>query len=299
MMKKTFLLTVFVLFVACDDGNIVIENLLFNTTSVDDTCGEFILYKIAENKTDVLVLELNNDGVFGGVETQTDTVIFNIDNKTNKVLYRIFDNEVDASYFCQDIPPTSPRVLEEWSAPSGTVQIITTLTEDDEDGIVAIDEGAIFNSNGSINKDLSRDSDGDGIPDFIDRDDDNDNVFTYEEIHIENGVVTLIDTDGDSIPDYLDPDDDNDGVLTIDEDLNGDGNPANDVASGSLIPNYLTSITAVAVSDTIPVKDNQYLQKYTSEIRFIDGFQLENENEEIKFSAEEYFFGTYEVSEIK
>ncbi|PCH78030.1 MAG: hypothetical protein COB98_01890 [Flavobacteriaceae bacterium] len=70
------------------------------------------------------------------------------------------------------------------------------------------------------------DTDGDGIPNSVDLDDDNDGILdTVEEATSTNGK----DTDGDGIPDSLDLDSDNDGILDIEEssnggiDLNGDG----------------------------------------------------------------------------
>jgi len=51
---------------------------------------------------------------------------------------------------------------------------------------------------------LDPDDDGDGIPDYLDADDDGDGIpDTEEKDH---------DTDGDGIPDIDDPDDDNDGI---------------------------------------------------------------------------------------
>merc|ERR1719247_2609152 len=51
----------------------------------------------------------------------------------------------------------------------------------------------------------SIDSDGDGIPDHLDKDDDNDGILDKDD-KTPRGV----DTDGDGIPDHLDKDDDND-----------------------------------------------------------------------------------------
>lgn len=53
------------------------------------------------------------------------------------------------------------------------------------------------------------DTDGDGIPDFLDPDDDGDGILTKNELNLNaNGVPILPhpDCDGDGIPDYLDPD---------------------------------------------------------------------------------------------
>ncbi|MFD0963913.1 FKBP-type peptidyl-prolyl cis-trans isomerase [Pseudofulvibacter geojedonensis] len=55
-------------------------------------------------------------------------------------------------------------------------------------------------------------------------------VYTY---------VRIIDTDADGIPDYLDTDDDNDGTLTKNEDADGDGQVTDDDTDGDGIPDYL------------------------------------------------------------
>ncbi|PCI01327.1 MAG: hypothetical protein COB81_07300, partial [Flavobacteriaceae bacterium] len=61
-------------------------------------------------------------------------------------------------------------------------------------------------------------TDGDGVPDNVDLDDDNDGILdTVEEATATNGG----DTDGDGIPDSLDLDSDNDGILDIEESNNG------------------------------------------------------------------------------
>jgi hypothetical protein len=66
------------------------------------------------------------------------------------------------------------------------------------------------------------DSDGDTIPDAS-----------------ECPSLPCPDSDGDGIPNYMDPDDDNDGVLTQNEDPNGAGGPADDNTDGDALPNYL------------------------------------------------------------
>lgn len=301
-MKKILYLVIALLIVSCDDGDFIIEELSFEDTDIDNACGELTLYKITDTGTEALILELNgNDGSFlSDIENQADTTYFTINNTSVKVLYRIFDNKVSGDYFCQNIPPTTPLVTEEWFAPSGTIQVVTTLIEDDEDGIPFTDEGAVVLDNGTIDKANSQNTDGDAYPDYLDLDDDGDNVPTIEEIDIVDNQVQFRDTDGDGIPNHLDPDDDNDGILTIDEDLNGDGNPANDttVIDGVAVPNYLTTVTAVAGTNEIIKRKNSYKQIYTSVISFVDGFQLENGSEEIKYDVDQYIFGTYTIENV-
>ncbi len=77
------------------------------------------------------------------------------------------------------------------------------------------------------------DTDGDGVQDFIDIDDDGDGTLTIEE-DLED-----IDSDVDSS---------GDGIL--DNDLDGDGDPTNDDTDGDGIPNYLDT------DDTVSNKDD-------------------------------------------
>ncbi|WP_052184178.1 FKBP-type peptidyl-prolyl cis-trans isomerase [Psychroserpens sp. Hel_I_66] len=70
-------------------------------------------------------------------------------------------------------------------------------------------------------------------------DNDSDGVLTHIEDVNGNENIADDDTDGDGVPNFLDVDDDGDGVLTIYEDLNNDGDPTNDDSDGDGIPNYL------------------------------------------------------------
>ena len=89
------------------------------------------------------------------------------------------------------------------------------------------------------------DTDGDGIPDFADIDDDGDGVLTAYEVPDTNNdgnPVDALDSDQESVPNYLDVDDDDDGVSTKYEipDQNGDGVPDDALDSDNeQIPNYL------------------------------------------------------------
>merc|ERR1719193_2598273 len=68
------------------------------------------------------------------------------------------------------------------------------------------------------------DTDGDGIPDFLDDDDDGDGIPDWQEV----------DTDGDGIPDYVDNDHDGDGVPNSEETLTVSdlGNVENEILTG-------------------------------------------------------------------
>jgi gliding motility-associated-like protein/uncharacterized repeat protein (TIGR01451 family) len=104
------------------------------------------------------------------------------------------------------------------------------------------------------------DTDGDGIPDSLDLDSDNDGILDIIEsggtdingdgaidyfedengdgLDDTDGGVSPPDTDGDGIDDYQDTDSDNDGVLDVEEnDPNGDGTGPDD-KDGDGIPDY-------------------------------------------------------------
>jgi hypothetical protein len=66
-----------------------------------------------------------------------------------------------------------------------------------------------------------RDSDGDGVPDYLDTDSDDDGI--PDEIEVGPNCAEPRDTDGDGTPDFNDKDSDNDGVNDEFEDRNGDG----------------------------------------------------------------------------
>ncbi len=95
------------------------------------------------------------------------------------------------------------------------------------------------------------DTDGDGVFDDVDLDDDNDGISDIDE---GNGVL---DTDGDGIPDSLDTDSDNDGLLDVAEsgngnfDIDGDGMIDGEVDSDGNPVNSDGSVTDTD-SDGIP-----------------------------------------------
>lgn len=84
----------------------------------------------------------------------------------------------------------------------------------------------------------SCDVDADGIPNYLDADDDGDGIIDVDEDLDHNGIETNDDTDGDGIPNYQDSDDDGDGVLTQDEDNDHDGDVTNDDSDGDGVPDY-------------------------------------------------------------
>ncbi len=117
--------------------------------------------------------------------------------------------------------------------------IVDTLVpvDSDEDGVPDTEEDV--NGNNDLEDD---DTDDDGIPNYLDPDDDGDSVPTEVEIEgIGAGLdpQDFIDTDDDTIENYLDDDDDGDGALTKDEDYNNNGTPLDDDTDDSGVPDFL------------------------------------------------------------
>jgi hypothetical protein len=97
-------------------------------------------------------------------------------------------------------PPTSAIPL--YAQLIFTFQLYAKETGDqDNDRVVSTIEDLNMNM---IEED--DDTDEDGIPNYIDPDDDGDGRPTIDEIEIAaDGTVTFPDSDGNGIPDYLDP----------------------------------------------------------------------------------------------
>ncbi|MEM9001586.1 MAG: gliding motility-associated C-terminal domain-containing protein [Bacteroidota bacterium] len=136
------------------------------------------------------------------------------------------------------------------------------------------------------------DTEGDGIPDYVDEDSDGDNVPDNIEAHdfnqdgvpdfvwvgsdkdndglddgyegdtmidvdvndgIDDPLNDLPNSDQDGEVDFRDLDDDDDGIFTIDEDLDQDGDYANDDSDADGIPNYLDPDLEPTEEDEIEV----------------------------------------------
>lgn len=127
-------------------------------------------------------------------------------------------------------------------------------TDDDGDGIetvVEVEAVAPLETSPDADADTvpdylesnTTDTDGDGLANVDDLDDDGDSVSTSDEVLpiLDADEVVAIDTDQDGTPDLLDPDDDNDHIPTVDEDIDHDGTAIDDDTDGDSVPNYLES----------------------------------------------------------
>jgi len=290
MRNSFYILFLLLGFTSCDDGDIIINNFDFEDDNLS-SCGK-------EEKSKVLFI-INNDNVFetislqatntsfssiGNVLTTDTTRVIEFDlSSTNKLTYRTYNGTVLDGYFCSDIPPSNPKVNEEFISVGGKVNITTILnyldsTDSDGDGIDDVDE-------------FDGDTDDDGIPNKFDIDDDGDNVLTSTELYATGDTTVFQDTDQDDKPNYLDDDDDNDEVKTKFEVSEGNLSPT--VAANSNddgLANYLNFDISEKYTGDIEMLANTFNVKYRSRIT-IQNLQLQNQDG----SGEEISFDLYEL----
>ena len=258
-MKLIPLFFLALLFISCDDGDIIVTSFDFNDANLQFCEGDngYVFFQINPDAAESLSLNLTIDeSVFLTTAEQNFAL-----NSTNFVDYRSYNGAITSSYFCNSVPPVSPTVTENYVAQSGIATLNTTAIFDDNDGIPAADE---MGDNGE-----EIDTDNDGIPNHYDTDDDGDNVPTRFELIVEGDpgddgdgdpLTNPLDTDGDSIPDYLDEDDDGDGVLTRNESTDGNINPLDDEADAEVGPNYLN---ANETNEANPLIESYISHSYT------------------------------------
>lgn len=132
-MKKLFaILLIFTYLQSCNDGDIIVTN--FNFDDVDlKTCGEvgdYVFYKENTQSFESLSLKL---GVSDSIYKEAGNLTYPLSTSTNFVNYRRYDGTLGNNYFCRSIPPTSPKVLEDYMAVSGSVIVIVTFDYDEDD----------------------------------------------------------------------------------------------------------------------------------------------------------------------
>lgn len=126
-MKKYIACVLCIIFFSCDDGDLEIETLDFDSITSVQNCGGVsvttsnVLFKI--NGDEALILELPNGAIKN--EVTTEDISVNV-NESGSVIYRIFSGTVASSYFCDDVPPVEPVVTKEVSAEDGIIYIKTT-----------------------------------------------------------------------------------------------------------------------------------------------------------------------------
>lgn len=228
----------------CNEGDIItVTNLDFD----DDIsqCGETDLtfYKTIANPAQSLSLYIENLTLEELLEVDETTNILELE-ESGILNHRFYSSDSDLTdLFCNEVPSSGVLITDDdESDVTAIINTILTDDEDDNDGVLADIEGTTI------------DTDIDGILDYLDEDDDGDNVLTKDENPDPNGdgdVSDAQDTDNDGIPDYLDTDDDGDGVLTRDEENNTQNqDPTDDITDANVGADYLNPDVSLTVAAT-------------------------------------------------
>ena len=148
-MIRTIIILFSIILLSCDDGNLDTPD--FDFSSDIQNCGDLVLYKIGTtNSNEALILSISESDLKNVEGTVTLTI-----GSTRTVTYRVFDDTVDSNYFCQDVPPTTPTTIQNWTG-TGSVKITTTEEVDENN----VGTGVFTNQINLINLVLTKDTGG-------------------------------------------------------------------------------------------------------------------------------------------
>ena len=126
-MKRVLSLLVFaVLLNGCDDGNLIQEDIDFETATTQNCSTNDIIYKLKEKEAllvEIPATSFTDEPSLAGTPTILDI------NTTNRVVYRFYAGTVAADNICETIPPATPVVTDQWNATDGKIQIFTTAVK--------------------------------------------------------------------------------------------------------------------------------------------------------------------------
>lgn len=303
MKKLALLFTALIVLTSCDDGDLIVTDFDFQDITIE-TCNNlednlYVFYQIKPETNETLVLEFTtSEPIFTELDLYEGVISL---SGNDQLSYRRFDGDITSDYFCNAIPPSTPIVEEEFVSTVGDVTILTEGTVADADGIPTELEAP----NGEV-----IDTDMDGLENYLDEDDDGDNVPTILEGVVLNEAGTAIDfdlsldTDGDGIPNYLDEDDDGDGILTRNEDANMDLNPANDNSDPNepTEDDYLNDEIAVETIVNVYREHSYFISDLRLSITINNTILINTENvneirNETEQSLGQYIAGTREIIE--
>ncbi|BDB56358.1 hypothetical protein SHINM13_06540 [Flavobacterium ammonificans] len=218
--------------------NPVTGQMTYTPTNAEGGTAVTIIYEVCQGSVcatatvtiTVAINDADGDGVSDNIEASDNT---NPNDGCNylpssqisantSLAWRAADCDGDGTPNGTDNQPLNPCVGG--AAIPNTSNAIWQAADCDSDGIPNGTEGLI-------------DTDGDGTPNYLDVDSDNDNIPDAVEKGSGN---TLLDTDGDGTPDYRDLDSDNDGILDSIEDTGCSGTtPCTPTdTDGDNIPDY-------------------------------------------------------------
>lgn len=139
---KSFVALFLILFLtSCDDGDLKLESFNFDTAAVQKCATKNFLFKI--NSNEILILNIPETSFGNTVTTIANPVLVPIGG-SNSIVYRKYNGPTTNGLICNDLPPSSPVVSQEWFATGGEVQIITTAVESSPNVISGYTHNIVF-----------------------------------------------------------------------------------------------------------------------------------------------------------
>ncbi|SFC80572.1 hypothetical protein [Flavobacterium phragmitis] len=122
-MKKYLSLILFAFLLnGCDDGDLTVQEINFdNVTPVSCSEDNTLLYQLKSREAFLLQMPKT-----GGLVNNPGTYVYDIPTGGNgnyRAIYRAYDGTLVADNICGLIPPSTPKVIEEWIATSGKINI--------------------------------------------------------------------------------------------------------------------------------------------------------------------------------
>ena len=125
-MKKFFyLMSILFLLNACDDGDVAVQDISFESAT-GAICGS-LAYKIKGNEVLIINFKDISKALINDQTKPKEPIVLNITD--NSVTYRAYNAVPTAANFCGALPPASPIVVEEWTATGGTIEITSTTSK--------------------------------------------------------------------------------------------------------------------------------------------------------------------------
>lgn len=123
MKKLIVLVTSLFLLQSCDDGDLILETFNFNNETVQK-CNNLLF---VTKEKEILILNIPSSNFLEEPTVEGSPRIYTLTN-SDELIYRLYNENVNSTAICSEIPPVSPIALEEYKAlPGGQIQIITTV----------------------------------------------------------------------------------------------------------------------------------------------------------------------------
>ena len=138
---RRFFIGIFLLglFNACDDGEIIVTNFDFEDSTLKfcDGPDKNVIYAINdEDVYESISLEFKNNQLDADengdlIPPEEEVISFPLTGK-NRGVYRIYNEHIESgnnSYFCSAVPPSKPKVIEEWVSGTGATVFVTKVLQ--------------------------------------------------------------------------------------------------------------------------------------------------------------------------